>query len=229
MRRGRKPRRIFKRVIRILLLLVLTFHFLAGLGLVYLRFAPPPTTAVQLQRRLEAMFSGSDYQKRYEFVALPAISRHLQYAVVAAEDGRFFEHGGIDWMELRKVADESRDRGELRRGGSTITQQLVKNLFFTTHRSFVRKAAEFTLAPLAELALPKERILELYLNVVEWGPGVYGAEAAARHHYNQSSQGLSRDQAARLAACLPAPRSRTPQRMHQYSAEILQRMSRYGW
>jgi monofunctional glycosyltransferase len=224
-----KLKRSLKRFIWVLLVAVFAFHILAALTLFYLRFMPPPITTVHVQRRVEALFSNMNYQKRYEFSPLPAISRHLQNAVVAAEDGRFFEHGGIDWMELQKVAGETRDRGEIRRGGSTITQQLIKNLFFTTHRSFVRKAGEFTLAPLAELILSKERILELYLNVIEWGPGVYGAEAAARHHYNQSARQLSREQAARLAACLPAPRTRTPQRMNRYSDEILRRMSRQGW
>jgi monofunctional glycosyltransferase len=224
-----KLNRILRKILWTLLLSLFALHLIVALTLVYLRYAPPLTTAVQTQRRIEALISGTDYRKHHEFTPLPSISRHLRHAVIAAEDGRFYEHRGIDWMELRKVADETRDRGELRRGGSTITQQLIKNLFFTTHRSFLRKAAEFTLAPLAESVLPKDRILELYLNVVEWGPGVYGAEAAALHHYRQSSRNLSREQAARLAACLPAPRTRVPQRMDRYSAQIQDRMSRQGW
>ena len=115
------------------------------------------------------------------------------------------------------------------RGGSTITQQLVKNLFFGTSRSIVRKGAEFTLVPVAELFLSKKRILELYLSVVEWGPGVYGADAACRYHYKVGSRSISRQQAAELAAILPAPRRRRPEHMGNYSARIMERMRQMGW
>ena len=121
------------------------------------------------------------------------------------------------------------ERVRLGRGGSTISQQLVKNLFLTTHRSLVRKALEFTLVPLAEIILPKERILELYLNVIEWGPGVYGAEAASQHHYGVSVTQVNRQQAARLAACIPSPLTREPNRVNRYSREILSRMTSRGW
>jgi monofunctional biosynthetic peptidoglycan transglycosylase len=115
------------------------------------------------------------------------------------------------------------------RGGSTLTQQLVKNLFFGTGRSFLRKGAELTLVPVAELVLGKQRILELYLNVVEWGPGVYGAEEAARYHFASSARNLDRQQSAELAAVLPAPLKRKPARMSRYSAIILKRMREVGW
>jgi monofunctional biosynthetic peptidoglycan transglycosylase len=153
----------------------------------------------------------------------------LQRAVIAAEDGRFYQHHGIDWQEVDKLVEKDLDNGRLGRGGSTITQQLVKNLFLTTHGSVIRKGAEFTLAPLAELILPKQRILELYLNVIEWGPGIYGAESAARLYYKEPASGLDREQAARLAAILPAPRTRKPARMDHYSAEIESRMRQMGW
>ena len=106
---------------------------------------------------------------------------------------------------------------------------MVKNLYFTTHRSPVRKLLEYTLAPLAELILPKDRILELYLNVIEWGPGVYGVEAASQYHYGVSVSELGRRRGARLAACIPSPRIWTPQRMDKYSTEILERMRQRGW
>jgi monofunctional glycosyltransferase len=127
------------------------------------------------------------------------------------------------------VASTGKDRGHFTRGGSTITQQLVKNLFLTTHRSLLRKALEFTLTPLAEMMLSKERILELYLNIVEWGPGVYGAEAAAQFHYGISARRLTRDQAVRLVACLPAPLERRPQEMVERAVDILDRMRDMGW
>jgi monofunctional biosynthetic peptidoglycan transglycosylase len=130
-------------------------------------------------------------------------------------------------MEL--AADEDMEGGRRIRGGSTIDQQLVKNLFFGTGRSFLRKGAEFTLVPIAEIVLGKQRILELYLNVVEWGPGVYGAEAASQHYYGISARRLDREQAAELAAILPAPLKRRPERMTHYSGLILERMRQMGW
>ncbi|MEO8606078.1 MAG: monofunctional biosynthetic peptidoglycan transglycosylase [bacterium] len=194
---------------------------LCVVGLVYLRFFPPLLTALQLQRWVEY---GNAPGSASGFVPLARLGPHLPRAVIAAEDARFYEHGGIDWLGMRQAVRDNVRRGHLWRGGSTITQQLVKNLFLTTHGSFVRKAFEIPLTLLAELILPKDRILALYLNVVEWGPGVYGGEDAARRYYDVPASFLSRDQAARLAACLPAPRTRRPQRMNAYSAKILQRM-----
>jgi monofunctional biosynthetic peptidoglycan transglycosylase len=127
------------------------------------------------------------------------------------------------------VVDKDVDTGKLGRGGSTITQQLVKNLFLTTNRSLIRKAVEFTLAPVAEWILPKRRILELYLNEIEWGPGVYGAQEAAMYWYNVPAAKINRDQAARMAAILPAPLRWRPEHMTSYSTIILQRMTQTGW
>ncbi len=189
----------------------------------------PLTTGVQVQRRIEAVVSGSAYSKAYDPTPMAEISRHLPHAVVAAEDGRFYVHAGIDWEAIREAVEDNRRRGRTWRGGSTITQQLVKNLFLTTHSSLVRKAFEVPLTYAAELLLSKERILELYLNVIEWGPGVYGAQAAAQHHYNRDADALSRSQAAALAAVIPSPRTRTPQRMGGYARTIERRMRQMGW
>ncbi|MCL4402553.1 MAG: transglycosylase domain-containing protein, partial [Acidobacteria bacterium] len=142
---------------------------------------------------------------------------------------RFYQHHGIDWTELHKAADQALDKERLGRGASTITQQLVKNLFLSTTRSVIRKGVEFTLAPMAEVLLGKRRILELYLNVIEWGPGVYGAEAAARQYYGVPAARIGREQAARMAACIPSPLRRKPARMNEYSADILTRMRQAGW
>jgi len=148
--------------------------------------------------------------------------------VVAAEDARFYQHHGFDWHAIELAAKEDME-GDRTRGGSTITQQLVKNLFFGTGRSFIRKGAEATLVPVAEFALGKQRILELYLNVVEWGPGIYGADAACRYHDEVAARNIGRQQSARLAAILPAPLKRRPERMNSYSAVILRRMHQMGW
>jgi monofunctional biosynthetic peptidoglycan transglycosylase len=198
---------------------------------VYLKFLPPVTTAVQAQRRVEAIYQHRawQYHKGYRFVPLRRISPDLQHAVIAAEDGRFYQHHGFDWKEIQKVAEKDAEEGKLGRGASTITQQLVKNLFLTTRRSIVRKGIEFTLTPLAEWILGKQRILELYLNVIEWGPGIYGAEAAAESFYHTTAAQLNREQGARLAAIIPSPLRRKPARMNEYSAEIQDRMRKMGW
>jgi monofunctional biosynthetic peptidoglycan transglycosylase len=188
----------------------------------------PPTTAVHVQRRVQSWFHEGPYDSRYNFVPLTQIAPELQHAVIAAEDGRFYLHHGFDWHEIKIAAEEDKD-GIRTRGASTLTQQLVKNLFFCTGRSILRKVAEASLVPVAELVLGKQRILELYLNVVEWGPGVYGAEAACHYYYGTSARHIGRLQAARLAAILPAPRRRRPERMNSYSGVILRRMQQMGW
>src|ERR1700730_2023736 len=195
-----------------------------GASLYALRSVNPPTTGVQMQRRIEAWMGNTRYRKRYTFVPLSKISPELQHAVISAEDGTFYRHHGIDWDETEKVTQESQDKGQLGRGASTITQQLVKNLFFTTHRNPVRKVFEYTLAPMADRILGKRRVLELYLNVVEWGPaGVYGIEEGAKYHYHVPASRLDREESARLAAILPSPRRWRPARMDDYSAIILAR------
>jgi len=200
----------------------------AALLLVALRWIDPPTTAVQMQRRVQSWIHGTPYQKRYKFVPLSQISPDLQHAVIAAEDSRFYQHHGFDWHELEIAAKEDLE-GDRTRGASTLTEQLVKNLFFGTSHSILRKAAEYTLVPVAEFVLGKRRILELYLNVVEWGPGIYGADAACRRYYKTTARTIGRQESARLAAILPGPLKRRPDRMNQYSAVILNRMRQMGW
>lgn len=177
---------------------------------------------------MQAWLHDKPYRERYKFIPLSQISPDLQHAVVSAEDARFYQHHGFDWHQVQIDAAGDLEGGRVR-GASTITQQLVKNLFFGTGRSILRKGAEFTLVPVAEIVLGKRRILELYLNLVEWGPGIYGAEAACHTYYGTAARNIGRDQAARLAAILPAPRKRRPERMNRYSGIILNRMSQVGW
>jgi monofunctional biosynthetic peptidoglycan transglycosylase len=205
------------------------FYALCGAVLLALKWIDPPVTMVQIQRRVEAAIHRRPYRKRYVFVPLGRISKDLQHAVIASEDERFYQHHGIDWTELHKVVDRDLDRGKLGRGASTITQQLVKNLFLTTSRSVVRKAIEFTITPAADLILGKRRVLELYLNTIEWGPGIYGAEAAASYYYSIPAARLGREESARLAAIIPSPLTRKPARMEQLSADILEKMRNLGW
>jgi monofunctional glycosyltransferase len=221
-------RSVLNRITRILVLAVIAFYALAASSLVLLRWVNPPTTAVQMQRRLESLILRKTYRKVYVFVPTEQISPALEHAVVAAEDARFFQHHGFDWKQVQ-IAVEADLEGGKSRGASTITQQLVKNLFLTTQRSFVRKGIEFTIVPIAEFLLSKKRILELYLNVIEWGPGVYGAEAAAHHYYHVPAGRLTRDQAVDLASILPAPLRWKPGHLTEYDRIISERMVQMGW
>ena len=216
-------------ILRGIAIAIVACWLLAALTLVAFKWIDPPTTAVHIERRVEAWIHHKPYRLRYQFVPLSEISPNLQHAVIAAEDGRFYEHHGFDWHAIQLAAEEDEKGGHRLRGGSTITQQLVKNLLLGTSRSYLRKAAEFTLVPVAELVLGKQRILELYLNEVEWGPGIYGAESASRAWYGTSARTLGREQAARLAAILPAPLKRKPERMNHYAGLILDRMRKMGW
>ena len=217
-----------KSFIRRLVIGVATLWSLAALMLLAVRWIDPPTTAVHIQRHLQAWIHHTPYHERYDFIPLSQISPDLQHAVIAAEDANFYHHHGFDWHQIQIAAQDDME-GERTRGASTITQQLVKNLFFGTGRSFLRKGAEASLVPVAELVLGKQRILEIYLNVVEWGPAIYGADSACRYYHQTPARNIDRQQAARLAAILPAPLKRRPERMNKYSAIILERMEQMGW
>ena len=222
------PKTLLRSFLRWSVVGVVALWSLAALVLVAARWIDPPTTAVHIQRRLQAWIHHKPYQEHYKFIPLSQISPNLQHAVIAAEDARFYQHHGFDWHAIQIAAQDDMEGGRVR-GGSTITQQLVKNLFFGTGRSILRKGAEFTLVPVAELVLGKRRILEIYLNVVEWGPGIYGADAACRYWDETAARNVGRQEAARLAAILPAPLKRKPARMNHYSALILERMRQMGW
>ncbi len=173
-----------------------------------LRTTNPSVTALMTARQAQA--EGLTIGRHWIWVPLARISPHLRQAVVAAEDASFFTHEGFDWEGIKEAAKYNLEAGELKRGGSTITQQLAKNLYLSSERSLFRKAREALITRSLEHQLTKARILELYLNVAEWGQGVYGAEAAARHHFQKSSQDLTADEAAWLAAILPSPRRYDP-------------------
>jgi monofunctional biosynthetic peptidoglycan transglycosylase len=225
---GGRVRTFARHVLVTALIALVTYYGLCTLCLLAYTVVFPPTTGVQMQQRIEALFDEEAYEKRYDPVGYEQMSEHVPHALVAAEDTRFYDHSGADWEAVEKAARENLARGETYRGGSTITQQLVKNLFQTTHSSYVRKAVELPLTYLAELILSKERILELYLNVIEFGRGIYGIEAAAERYYGTPAEGLSRYQSATLAAIVPNPRERAPQAMDGYTAEILGRMRQMG-
>jgi monofunctional biosynthetic peptidoglycan transglycosylase len=189
-----------------------------------LAIVQPPTTMVMVSRTAQRVFQGKGLPQRV-VVPYGRISPQLHRAVLAAEDDRFFLHYGLDFIEIENAL-ERRRRGRRLRGASTITQQAAKNLFLWEGRSFVRKGIEAYFAFVMETCLTKERILELYLNLAEWGDGVFGAETAARRYFRKSAARLSRDEAARLAAILPAPRRWSPHGSlaRRRAAVILQRM-----
>jgi monofunctional glycosyltransferase len=175
-----------------------------------LKTTNPSTSALMDMRQAQAHEQGQTVGRQLQWVPLARISPHLRRAVVAAEDASFFTHEGFDWEGIKDAAFANLEAGELKRGGSTITQQLAKNLYLSSERSMFRKAREALITRLLEHHLSKDRILELYLNVAEWGIGVYGAEAAARHHFQKSSHDLTPEEAAWLAAILPSPRRYDP-------------------
>ena len=231
------------------------FFYLSLPWPVLLRTRNPERTSFMELRIDQARAQGDTLALRHDWVPYSKISRNLRRAVMVAEDGRFLEHDGVDWLALREEmryrgdADFSwLDPGDLKalgaafsyyashrdavRGRSTLTQQLAKNLYFGESRSLTRKAGEFVVARRLEWFLSKERILELYLNVVEWGPGVFGAEAAARHYFGKSAANLTADQAAALAATLPHPLTSNPKlrpgRLAWRKRMILARMGSRG-
>jgi monofunctional glycosyltransferase len=224
------PRRagFLRSLIRWLVIGAVLLWSLAALLLVAARWIDPPTTAVHIERRMQVWMRHVPYRERYKFIPLSQISPNLQHAVIAAEDARFYQHHGFDWRQIQIAAEDDLE-GDRTRGASTITQQLVKNLFFGTGQSILRKGAEATLVPVAEFVLGKQRILEIYLNVIEWGPGIYGADSACRYYDETTPRNIDREQAARLAAILPAPLKRRPERMNSYSTIILKRMAQMGW
>jgi len=166
-----------------------------------------PTTTAFMQARLDtAREKNPKASLRHQWVPYDRISVHLKRAVIAAEDGKFLDHEGFDWEAIQKAHERNLKKGRVVAGGSTISQQLAKNLFLSGARTPWRKAQEAAITVMLETMMSKRRILEIYLNVIEWGDGVFGAEAAARHYYGVSATRLGPEQAARLAAIVPNPR-----------------------
>ncbi|CAN5155424.1 hypothetical protein BH18GEM1_BH18GEM1_05740 [soil metagenome] len=182
-------------------------HFPA---VIWHRWHAPAESALMEIRALEARAEGRDWAPRYDWVPLSAISPHLGRAVLAAEDTRFYEHHGFDWEQIQEAWKANEEPGETLRGASTITQQTVKNLYLTPSRNVLRKLREALLTAWMELWLPKDRILELYLNIVELGPGIFGAEAASQAYFGRPAARLGREHAALLAATLPWPLAKNP-------------------
>jgi monofunctional glycosyltransferase len=210
------PRRLLPRVLLALAALALVFAGWLWLGLPArsavreLARRNPGKTRLMLQREQEATGRGRKARSVQAWVALSGVSRHLIHAVLSSEDQHFFGHEGVDWEAIQKSLEKDFEKRRFVRGGSTITQQLAKNLYFGTRKTPTRKLRELVVTRWLEEDLTKPRILALYLNVIEWGDGVYGAEAAARHWYGKSAATLSPSEAAGLAAMIPNPRRLNP-------------------
>ena len=194
---------------------------------------PPATTSFMEIRRQELKAEGKDDTIHYTWVPYGRISPYLRRAALVAEDDTFYEHGGVDVKAMQDALKKDWAKKKVAEGGSTITQQLAKNLYLSSSRNPFRKLKEYLIARSLENHLTKKRILELYLNVVEMGERVYGAEAAARYYFNESASALTPSQAALLAGCLPNPRIMTPdhpnKRLRSRQAMILSRMRRWGF
>jgi monofunctional biosynthetic peptidoglycan transglycosylase len=200
----------FWRVVRFsfkwLLLLILVYQLWLVAHLLVWKWVNPAETSFMAIRLEELREKNPNIELQYEWVDYAQISTHLKRAVVAAEDDRFMQHHGFDWRGIEQALQKNQRRGKSVAGGSSITQQLAKNLFLSPSRSYWRKAQEAIIALMIEALWDKQRILEVYLNVVEWGNGVFGAEAAARHYYRVSAAQLGPTAAARMAVMLPNPR-----------------------
>ena len=210
----------------IALLLLLQLYFFLQIWW-WVDHNPDSTSFMRHQREL-LQEKNPRAELRQQWVPYDRISNHVKRAIIAAEDSNFSEHEGVDWTAMQKAFDKNAKKGRVVAGGSTITQQLAKNLFLSGERSYLRKAQEFIITYMLEFWLGKERIFEIYLNVVEWGNGVFGAEAAARYYFGVPASALTAEQGARLAVMLPNPRFFDKNRGSAYLARrtslILRRM-----
>lgn len=191
-------------VVAVVGLLALQLWFLGWIA--YWKYENPRETAFMSRELDRLQDRNAQARLRHQWVPYERISVHLKRAVVTSEDARFVDHEGVDWEAVKKAYEENLKRGRPAKGGSTISQQLAKNLFLSGDKSYVRKAQELAIATMLEWMWDKRRILEVYLNIVEWGEGVFGAEAAARHYHGIGAHQLGAEQAARLAAFLPSPK-----------------------
>ncbi len=193
----------------------------------------PNRTALMKQRIREADAEHKPFSISQKWVPLYNISPHLIHAVIVSEDGTFYEHGGVDWYELEESIEKNLEKGKAARGGSTISQQLAKNLYLSTSKDPLRKLKELVITLRMERQLSKKRILEIYLNIIELGNGVFGIEAASRKYFGKSAANLTRQEAAQLAAVIPSPLKHQPNVLSKYVARrssiILERMSARGY
>ncbi|HAH23381.1 MAG TPA: monofunctional biosynthetic peptidoglycan transglycosylase [Prolixibacteraceae bacterium] len=195
-----------KRIFRWIWKAAAWFVGLSFFFVIFFRFVPVPVTPLMFIRCGEQLFSGQELRLKHDWVSIDQISKNLPLAVVCSEDQNFMNHSGFDMKAIERSIDASKRGNKRVRGASTISQQTAKNVFLWPGRSWIRKGFEAYFTVLIEFVWNKERIMEVYLNSIEMGNGIYGAESAARFYFNTSAQNLSRSQAAAIAAVLPNPR-----------------------
>ncbi len=199
----------------------------------YLKTKNPTTTALMEQRKAEAAAQHKKYRIRQSWVRFRSIPGYLKQAVRISEDASFYKHEGVDFEELKMSIKRDLSEGKLARGGSTITQQLAKNLYFSTEKSFIRKFKEYFVAKRLEAALSKNRIFHLYLNLIEWGPGIFGIQAASRYYFGKNVWNLSLEESIRLTAVIPRPLRTNPTGKSRWllwkCRWILHKMKLYGF
>ncbi len=216
MPRKKRKNNGFKRLVRFLALAAASLFLFTFFQVLALRFVNPPFTFGTTYDRVIQVLKGETWQKpAWHWISLDKISVHLKRAVLASEDQRFLDHHGFDFIELKIVLKDLFPAGKTR-GASTITMQTARTVFLLPNRSVIRKLLEAYYTVLIEIIWDKQRILEVYLNTVDWGKHILGAEAASRHYFNRSARTLNREQAARLAAILPSPRRWSPVRPSEY-------------
>lgn len=199
----------------------------------WLKTQNPKTTAYIERRRARLAGEKKKFSPRMTWVGYDRISENLKHAVLVAEDGTFYQHKGIDWFEIRAAFERDLKERRFAYGGSTITQQLARNLFLSPSKNPLRKVKEMLVAKQLERSLSKRRIFELYLNIAEWGDGIYGAEAAAQAYFGKSAAELSPDEAVAMAVVLPSPRRHSPAKKGRYvergMSRVLRRMKASGY
>jgi len=220
--------RWLKRLLLGVLGLLLLYQFWLFGWVLWWKWANPDSTRFMEIRLVELRVKDPGAELKHQWVAYGRISTHLKRALIASEDDLFVNHEGFDWDGIQKAIEKNQRRGRIVAGGSTISQQLAKNLFLTPSKTPLRKAQEAILTMMIEAAWSKQRIFEVYLNVIEWGSGIFGAEAAARHYFGISAAQLSAEQSARMAGMVPSPRfydrNRNAPGLARKTALILSRM-----
>jgi monofunctional glycosyltransferase len=220
-----------KRIALALVIVAIVYQVYVVISIFRFKNSNPSSTALMEQRAGEARGQGEEVKRVQVWVPYDKISRNLTRAVLAGEDSRFFDHAGFDWEEMRKALEEDWNSGEFKRGASTISQQLAKNLFLSTSKNPLRKLHEALITKEMEWILGKRRILEIYLNVIEWGDGIYGAEAAAHNYFNTSAAALGGDQAAFLSSIIPSPNGafnpETHRRRVAHRKNLIERLMRH--
>lgn len=196
----------FRQIIFWILKIIFVFVLISVVSVLVFKWLHPPITPLMIKRMIEQKLNGEDIKWQYQWVSLDKISPKLQLAVICSEDQKYLKHYGFDWDAIQKAFEQNQKNGKIKRGGSTISQQTAKNLFLWDGRNFIRKGLEAWFTLLIETFWSKERIMEMYLNIIEMGKGVYGAEAASLYWFHKHANQLNKDEAAAIAAILPNPK-----------------------